>query len=781
MKTCFAPALLALVAAAPLALAQDLELEDATALTSGREVEGTLPDEGRVYRTFVIDVPEGARRLEVVVAGQADVDVYLKEGTPIVESWTEEATAKGDSPAKKERVVLTPGGTPPLRAGTYYIDVVHGEGDQAPPARFTIRATVTTTGDGPGATRMAPAAPPAPKVEADDLPTIVADHTTTVTLDREHPFRTFLLEVAPDVAQVQLTLRQGSADCDLYVRHAGPMASWEEADARKNGPDRDETLVLRRDAAPRLRSGTYYVDVARAADEPVTVTFAVTYTRGYTGEEPTGARPTASNEQNVEGEVREDSLFTVDLPADEPDFRTYAIYVPKGARSLLVVASGADRDVDLYLRHAKPIENYRTDPDHRANGARFDEQLYVDASSTPPLRPGKYYLDIARAVAEEAVGPLEVIVRFDAPRPPPIPATPGPVQAVSFGQRVEVALERDERKAARFSFEVPTGARRLHVSILGATRDIDLFMRRGQVVTDYDETTGYDWKAVSSRLNERLAIDASSSPPLASGTYYLDVASLVTSDAHIRFTLLVTLDDPPSLASDDLRLPPFQRATAPNALERVLQATVQVEAEHGAGSGTCLTPSGLIVTNHHVLDDEGKLQEKDIFVSFPDAWDEPPEQVFVARLVAYDADLDLALLQVERDIFDRPLPPTIALPWVPVGDCGRTRLGDVLLIAGYPAVGGDESRSSISVTRGIIAGYNTDGRRRTWIKTDATINSGNSGGSAYWEDEQGQYHYVGVPTHKLYEEGGALGYCRPTSCLPPEWVKKVDEELKRQR
>ncbi len=779
MKTRLATALLALVASAPLALAQDLQLEDATALRSGREVEGTLPDQGRFYQTFTIDVPEGARRLEVVVSGQADVDVYLKEGAPIIESWTEEATAKGDSPAKRERLTLTPDGTPPLRAGTYYIDVVHGEGDQAPPARFTIKATVTTTGEGPGAAPMAHTTPPAPPEVEADLPSFAADHATTITLDREHPFRTFLMEVGPDVAQVELTLRRGSDDCDLYVRHGGPMASWEEADARRNGPEADETLVLRRDAAPRLRSGVYYVDVARAVDGPVTVTFTVTYTRGYTGDEPTGARPAASSEQGVSGEVREDALFNIDLPADEPDFRTYAIHVPKGARSLLVMASGADRDVDLYLRHARPIVNYRVDPDHRANGARHDEQLYVDGSSTPPLRPGKYYLDVARAVAEEAVGPLEVIVRFDAPRPPPIPATPGPVQAVTFGQRVAVALERQERKAARFQFEVPDGARRLHVSILGATRDIDLFMRRGQVVTDYDEVSGYDWKAVSSRLNERLTVDAGSSPPLAAGTYYLDVASLVTADAHIRFTLLITIDDPPALASDDLRLPPFARAAPPSPLERVLQATVQVEAEHGAGSGTCLTPSGLIVTNHHVLDDEGKLQEKDIFVSFPNAWDEPPEQVFVARLVAYDADLDLALLQVERDIFDRPLPPTTTLPWVPVGDCTRTRLGDVLLIAGYPAVGGDESRSSISVTRGIIAGYNTDGRRRTWIKTDATINSGNSGGSAYWQDEQGQYHYVGVPTHKLYEEGGALGYCRPTSCLPEEWTRRVEDALRR--
>lgn len=766
-----------LVALAAPAWSQD---DEGTALISGRQVSGALPHQGRPYRTFTIEVPEGARRLEVVLSGQVDVDLFVKEGAPIVESWSQEATVKGDSPAKRERVALSTDGDPPLRAGTYYVDVVHGEGDEGKPTTFTLTATVVTTGAGPGAQPMDPGAARGSPLDP-ELPRFSGDFTGQVTLDADRPFRTFVMEVAPNVAAVRLALDGAAGDCDIYLRHAEPMPSWDQADARANGPEADEVLHLRRDALPRLRSGVYYVDVARAVDTPVTLTLTATYTLGFSGPEVTGARPAPSSEQSVAGEVREDALFMVELPVDSPDYRTYVIFVPKGARSLLVTANGADGDVDLFLRHGKPINNYRGDPDHRANAARLDEQLYVDGASQPPLRPGKYYLDITRAVSEAPIAPFEVAVRFDAARPPPIPATTGPIEAISFGQRVLVQLERDERKAARFSFQVPPTARRLHVSVLGATRDIDLFLRQGEVITDYDESTGYDWKAVSSRLNERLTIDAASAPTLRAGTYYLDVASLVSSDVHIRFTLLITLDDPPQLQQADMRLPPFSRSTPLSPLERVLQATVQIEGEHGAGSGTCLTPTGLIVTNYHVLDHEGKLQEKDVYVSFPDAWDEPPEQAFVARVVAHDEALDLVLLQLEKDIFDRELAAGVALPWVPVGDASRVRLGEVLLIAGYPGVGGDESRSSISVTRGIVAGFNTDGQRRTWIKTDATINSGNSGGSAYWQDDQGTYHYVGVPTHKLYEEGGALGFCRPTSCLPGEWVKRVEGELSGRR
>lgn len=767
-------AVLVVASAAP-AWSQD---DDGTALSSGREVSGNLPHDGRPYRTFTIDVPEGARRLELVLNGQVDVDLFVKEGAPIVESWSAEATAKGDSPGKRERVALSTDGTPPLRAGTYYVDVVHGEGEDGKATTFTLTATVITTGAGPGAVRMAPQLEAPLDVE---LPSFSGDFTGEVTIGSDSPFRTFIMQVAPNVSEVRLALSGATSDCDIYLRHGEPMPSWDQADARANGPEADEVLHLRRGALPRLRSGTYYIDIARTVDTPVTVTLTATYTLGFSGPEATGARPLPSTEQNVAGEVREDALFTVELQADSPDYRTYVIFVPKGARSLLVTATGADKDVDLFLRHGRPIENYRSDPDHRANAARLDEQLYVDGGSEPPLRPGKYYLDITRAVTEEPIAPFEVAVRFDAQRPPPIPATTGVIEAVSFGQRVVVQLERDERKAARFSFQVPATAKRLHVSVLGATRDIDLFLRHGEVITDYDESSGYDWKAVSSRLNERLTIDAASAPTLQAGTYYLDVASLVSSDVHIRFTLLITLDDPPQLEKADMRLPPFTRPTPLSPLERVLQGTVQIEGEHGAGSGTCLTPNGLIVTNYHVLDHEGKLQEQDVYVSFPDAWDEPPEQAFVARVVAHDQALDLVLLQIQKDIFDRELTPAVALPWVPVGDASRVRLGDVMLIAGYPGIGGDESRSSISVSRGIISGFNTDGQRRTWIKTDATINSGNSGGSAFWQDEAGVYHYVGVPTHKLYEEGGALGFCRPTSCLPGEWVKRVEDELKRQR
>jgi S1-C subfamily serine protease len=761
--------------AAPLARAQD-----ETPLTSGREVTGNLPEDGRAYKTFTIEVPEGATQLEVVLTAGMDVDLYLKAGAPITNSWKEEATAAADTEAKRERLVLTPAGDPPLMAGTWYVDVVHGERENGKPTRFTLVARVTQgTGEG-GAQPMPPQVEAPEDGPAEDFETFSEDVSRELTLTRT--YQTFIMEVAPDVASVELSIRGAPQDCDIYVRHEEAMVSWDQADARANGPEADETLVLRRDGAPRLRSGSYYIDVARTGDRPLTLTFAATFTRGYSGPEVEGERPEPSDEANVEGEIRGAALFPVEFGADDPDYHTYTIFVPKGARSLLVTATGADQDVDLYLRHQRPIENYRTDPDHKANAARHDEQLYVDGASTPPLRPGKYYLDIVRAVAEETVKSFEVSVRFDADRPPPIPATPGPVQEIRFNERVTVSLEREERKAARFSFAVPATAQRLHVSVFGATRDIDLFLRKGEVITDYDAPDGYDWKAISSRLNERLTIDAQSEPPLGGGgTFFLDVASLVTADAHIRFTILITVDQPPTLAADDLTLPPFQRAQPLTPLERTLQAVVQIEGEHGSGSGTCLTPGGLIVTNYHVLEHEGKLQEEDVFVSFPNAWDEPPEQVLVAKVVAHDEDLDLVLLEPVKDIFDRPLPAGLALPWVPVGDAAQPRLGDVLLIAGYPAVGGDESRSSMSVSRGIISGFNTDGRRRTWIKTDATINSGNSGGSAFWQDAQGGYHYVGVPTYKLYEEGGALGFCRPTSCLPTEWVQRVQQALSRQQ
>jgi len=75
------------------------------------------------------------------------------------------------------------------------------------------------------------------------------------------------------------------------------------------------------------------------------------------------------------------------------------------------VAATADEDVDLYLRHAVPLADYVDDPDHRATEGEGNETLRVTPATTPPLRPGVYFLDVAHTLTTD-VERVTVSVRF---------------------------------------------------------------------------------------------------------------------------------------------------------------------------------------------------------------------------------------------------------------------------------------------------------------------------------------------------------------------------------
>jgi hypothetical protein len=76
-----------------------------------------------------------------------------------------------------------------------------------------------------------------------------------------------------------------------------------------------------------------------------------------------------------------------------------------------------------------------------------------------------------------------------------------------------------------------------------------------------------------------------------------------------------------------------------------------------------------------------------------------------------------------------------------VGDSDTLELGDTVNIFGYPGIGGE----TVTFTSGSVAGFSKEPGvrdRRAWIKTDATIAGGNSGGAAVNHDGE----LVGIPT-----------------------------------
>ena len=100
-------------------------------------------------------------------------------------------------------------------------------------------------------------------------------------------------------------------------------------------------------------------------------------------------------------------------------------------------------------------------------------------------------------------------------------------------------------------------------------------------------------------------------------------------------------------------------------------------------------------------------------------------------------------------------------------------LGDDLFVLGYPDAGSLGTRVSITLTRGIVSGFERRGNNLL-IKSDADIASGNSGGPVL----NGRYELIGVATEAISEELGnsQIGYIWPLWLVPDDWWQIVGVE-----
>jgi serine protease Do len=150
------------------------------------------------------------------------------------------------------------------------------------------------------------------------------------------------------------------------------------------------------------------------------------------------------------------------------------------------------------------------------------------------------------------------------------------------------------------------------------------------------------------------------------------------------------------------------------------------------GSGFIIDPSGLVVTNYHVIEDADEIS-----VVLNDNI-----TTMSATLVGRDPKTDLALLKVT---------PKAPLPSARWGDSDRAaRVGDWVIAIGNPF------GMSNTVTAGIISARNRGinaGDYDDFIQTDASINRGNSGGPLF--NMNGEV--IGVNSAIFSPTGGSVG------------------------
>jgi Do/DeqQ family serine protease len=160
------------------------------------------------------------------------------------------------------------------------------------------------------------------------------------------------------------------------------------------------------------------------------------------------------------------------------------------------------------------------------------------------------------------------------------------------------------------------------------------------------------------------------------------------------------------------------------------------------GSGVIVDPSGLIVTNNHVVEDGDAVK-----VALTD------RREFEADVVLKDEQLDLAVLKL-RNVRDE-------LPALGIADSDELQVGDLVLAIGNPFGVGQ------TVTQGIVSALARSqvgiSDYQFFIQTDAAINPGNSGGALV--DTRG--NLVGINTAIFSRGGGSngIGFAIPSNMV----------------
>jgi serine protease Do len=166
------------------------------------------------------------------------------------------------------------------------------------------------------------------------------------------------------------------------------------------------------------------------------------------------------------------------------------------------------------------------------------------------------------------------------------------------------------------------------------------------------------------------------------------------------------------------------------------------------GSGFIIDPSGVVVTNSHVISEADEVS-----VILNDG------TTLKAEVIGRDQKTDLALLKVT---------PTRPLKAVKFGDSDKLRLGEWVIAIGNPfSLGG-------TVTAGIVSARNRDiqsGPYDNYIQTDASINRGNSGGPLF--NLNGEV--IGVNTAIISPSGGSIGI---GFAVPSKTVVPVVDQLR---
>jgi len=158
----------------------------------------------------------------------------------------------------------------------------------------------------------------------------------------------------------------------------------------------------------------------------------------------------------------------------------------------------------------------------------------------------------------------------------------------------------------------------------------------------------------------------------------------------------------------------------------------RTRVQNSLGSGVLVRSSGLVVTNHHVIE-----HADEITIVLAD------RREFDATIISTDERTDLAVLRID--------PGNEILPFLEMRNSDELEVGDLVLAIGNPFGVGQ------SVTSGIVSALARTAEGVSdfsfFIQTDAPINPGNSGGALISMDGR----LAGINTAIYSRSGGSVG------------------------
>lgn len=169
-----------------------------------------------------------------------------------------------------------------------------------------------------------------------------------------------------------------------------------------------------------------------------------------------------------------------------------------------------------------------------------------------------------------------------------------------------------------------------------------------------------------------------------------------------------------------------------STLKEAVKSTVTIKTKNGHGSGFCVGNGGEIITNAHVLGDETEIE---VIMN--------SGETYKATVLCISKERDLALLKIDHQV-DKVFKLTENI---------KPEVGQVIYAIGTPI----SLELGQTVSKGVYSRqFSKDDLE--FYQTDASINSGNSGGPVV--DKEG--NLIGVVVAKNIEQGTeGVGYCIP--------------------